>query len=978
MKFFAKMLKKEEKGSILILVVIILFFTVTTVASMCMFCGTSMRNTQVINNKTNELYSADAGIEDAKWQINYEQLNGKFSNYDVHDYNTVWSYDLPQVNNAPQINNDNVTVTVQNVWIPKDLLANPNDVPSIAAADSIVNNSKLMVTGGSFTNVNGVPSFNIVITFTPAQGDNLKITTIGLWLPPGYTYKSNSNNLGSEPVTTAYQGGQAIAWNLGSLVFSSLPGVNPTNPTMAASINLAYYLNGNTPAATDPTPAAMAWINTSGVSGLTYCWDDAVRVLHVTSTAGNTTVDTYIPKVEIRKLGSPLSGDYYATGNSLMVDTNNDGIRDTRQDGSATVGPPNPTGADNGVPQDANISAAYLYWSAWKGEPAKTYKLNDDCSKFYTSGGNFDNGSAWSAYSYNNGSTTYSFFHAHNSNGADSTDQLTEHSALDLHSYAGSSYITTLSWDQWATSVTSVYPLNPETCDNFNLWTAGNAWSTNSGHFRGHSNSSMNLTLTNSIDLSSYTAGLATISWDQWVSSTPPGSGDGLNFELSSDGVNFGSAIQAFRGNIGTSPVHYTYTIPAQYLTANFKIRFTLVGFASSNQYAYIDNISINVPAPTYTSTDQLQFAVSADNGNTWSNYITAFTGDKIVTSEFASQVTYQYVIPASFLTSTFKVKFHISGLTGLGEYACIDNIRITVMQPSTGITFSINNGTTTKQVYFDSNGNPADGNQQLTPTKTQLLLAYYNHANDSPPNSPSTGGYAYSCYRDVTALVRKYAEQPQNGATNFNGHGTYTVKGTLGDTGDNLSFAGWSLIIIYTSPETQTHQIYLYDNFVYSGQDSTNGVHVDWDGDGSPGGYVNGFIVPQQVQGEINAAKITCFVLEGDDALTGDYFALNGTKLWDGTNSTSNSKTNPNNIWNGLSLVTGNTDGVDIDTPGIDPTASPPQYVTWASNMLHPGDTSAYIDLYTKSDCWFLAYMIFSFRSETTSGGSLNYLVQH
>ena len=123
-----------------------------------------------------------------------------------------------------------------------------------------------MVTGGSFTNVNGVPSFNIVITFTPAQGDNLKITTIGLWLPPGYTYKSNSNNLGSEPVTTAYQGGQAIAWNLGSLVFSSLPGVNPTNPTMAASINLAYYLNGNTPAATDPTPAAMAWINTSGVS----------------------------------------------------------------------------------------------------------------------------------------------------------------------------------------------------------------------------------------------------------------------------------------------------------------------------------------------------------------------------------------------------------------------------------------------------------------------------------------------------------------------------------------------------------------------------------------------------------------------------------------------------------------------------------------------------------------------------------------
>jgi hypothetical protein len=249
--------------------------------------------------------------------------------------------------------------------------------------------------------------------------------------------------------------------------------------------------------------------------------------------------------------------------------------------------------------------------------------------------------------------------------------------------------------------------------------------------------------------------------------------------------------------------------------------------------------------------------------------------------------------------------------------------------------------------------------------------------------SNPVFSGFAESCFRDVTALVTKYAQQPVAPATNFNGHATYYAVGDLGDTGTNtnayqLSHAGWSLVTVFTGPETLGHQLYLYDNFFGSGN-SSSGIHVVWNGDGTSNGNITGFVVPQQIQGEVNAAKLTCFVTEGDEQLTGDYIAMNGTKLWDGVNCTDNSKTNPNNVWNALSYLSGGYsmyDGVDIDTLGIDPTANPPQYITWASGILKPGDTSANIDLYTQQDYWFMVYMIISFRSETTTGSSLNYLI--
>ena len=55
-----------------------------------------------------------------------------------------------------------------------------------------------------------------------------------------------------------------------------------------------------------------------------------------------TSVDTYIAKSELRKIGGALNGDYYATGNSLMRDIDGDGVKETKVNSSAIVAAPNP------------------------------------------------------------------------------------------------------------------------------------------------------------------------------------------------------------------------------------------------------------------------------------------------------------------------------------------------------------------------------------------------------------------------------------------------------------------------------------------------------------------------------------------------------------------------------------------------------------------------------------------------------------
>jgi hypothetical protein len=359
---------------------------------------------------------------------------------------------------------------------------------------------------------------------------------------------------------------------------------------------------------------------------------------------------------------------------------------------------------------------------------------------------------------------------------------------------------------------------------------------------------------------------------------------------------------------------------------------------------------------------DGLDFAISQNGGSTWSS-VPVFRGPGSPASSFS------YNVPAQYLASgNFKIRFTVVGFSGSGKYCYLDNIRITTMLPDSSVVFKIDDGTGAKQVYLDGSNQPQQGMQELSASRTQVVQ---NFGNGTIPH-----GFSYSSFRDVTALVRAYSQAPTAPNTNWPGYAIYSVGGISADASpiDEWAYACWSLVIIYTSPQTQGHQLFLYDKFTYSNQNSQNGVNVDFDGDGQPGGTISGFIVPQRVPGEVNAGKITTFAGEGDVWYSGDYVALNGTKLWDGTSTNDNSKSNPDNAFNSTSMGLSAYDGIDVDTLGIDPPNG--QYITWDSGLLHRGDTSARIDMVTHNDVWNLVYIIISFRSATTTGGNLNYLV--
>ena len=230
-------------------------------------------------------------------------------------------------------------------------------------------------------------------------------------------------------------------------------------------------------------------------------------------------------------------------------------------------------------------------------------------------------------------------------------------------------------------------------------------------------------------------------------------------------------------------------------------------------------------------------------------------------------------------------------------------------MEADTEASFKVND----YQLYFDEFGEPAIGNEDITAERWWVL------ENNYPD-------YSYSCFKDITELVRLITTT---------GNANYTVGGVTGNTGEEWSYAGWSLIIIYFSPSEDARQLYLYDGFLYASGSTTHTFTIA------------GFRAPSDEA----EAKLTCFVGEGDECYGGSYWnkdwiKFNGYYLYD--------EVNPKyNVWNGKSSGLDGLfiDGVDIDTFNV----SPP--------IINSGDTSAEIKLGTGIDCWNLCYLMLSFR---------------
>jgi hypothetical protein len=219
---------------------------------------------------------------------------------------------------------------------------------------------------------------------------------------------------------------------------------------------------------------------------------------------------------------------------------------------------------------------------------------------------------------------------------------------------------------------------------------------------------------------------------------------------------------------------------------------------------------------------------------------------------------------------------------------------------------------------------------------------------------------------------VKKYPEDP--GEEHHTGNAIYTVDGVEADTSNGgslseIAFAGWSLIVVYASPASAGHYIYIRDENFYSHTSGDENA-LDFDADGLPGGLITGFKIPDPITdkyGQITetvAAKLTCFIVEGDSWYTSDYLEITGQRSGLSKNL-SNSGSPANNVWNNASYP-GNYQGQDIDT----------FEVYWNDGILTPGDNNLQVDMYSETDAWNLVYFIISIRSETVTRGTTHYTI--
>ncbi len=791
LKFIRSRFLSDETGMALIIVLVLLLMGSLTILPVLAHLSTALKTGVKYEGKSNELYAADAGIEDAIWRIKYDFMG---LSYDPYDYETVWSYETETVNGVT------ANVTIQNIWVSTE--------PPLSAAEAraIAESNKLIVVGTAGATP-GEP-YSIKIDFTPAEGDNLTVKSLGVWLPQGFEYVEESCSLhpdeldppaphhpDSENVTTC-DGGQAVVWIYDEdyPLFAEFPGVDPDAELMSLEFTFEYD-----PPATNPNsmPTAIAWITTGMDPGsfgypnpndVPISWDVDTRIFEITSDAGDTSIQAFSSKCELRQMGDAMSGDYVAIGNSLLANDDPswwDTYRETWYTPSSVT--------LDSIPADADVVAAYLYWAGWFNEARKEIEWSDGCSSFSPN------------------------------------------------------------WDPAPDS----------------------SWDDSESYFRG----------------SEYT---------------------------------FGEEREL--------PMDSTITIPL-------------------GQYAGWTAVSVNWEhweTGNVESDDGLDFAISANDGATWSDYESAFR------NEVNSAKAFEYVIPNEYLTDDFKLKFKLIGFTNSDDgYCCIDNVAIKVMYPDTDVHFEIGS---------DPNGYSGNITAERSYVMRNELSGPY--------------GFSYACTKNVSALVKTYPVV--EGEAHHTGNAIYTIDDVGADNGrypstsddSHLAFAGWSLIIVYASPNTAGHYLYIRDNN-FAFHPGTDG-NLDFDDDPSyPGGVITDFVVPEPIKDrdgnviETLAARLTCFIVEGDERWSPEHITVTGQQS-EVSKNLSNPESPESNVWNGKSYPGTFKEGVDIDTFEL----------LWADGVLTPGDNMLYVDLVSNQDAWNLVYFIISIRSETVTGGTTHYVI--
>jgi hypothetical protein len=432
MKKIAKKLVRTQRGQALPIVLILMGISGLILAPLLAYMSSGLKVGEAYERIADEFYAADAGIEDGLWHINHDCLDEVLTDYERYLYNYDYEY-LPS--HPLEVNDRDVDVTITNVWIPKDL-----DVPTLGEAQELIGAGKLIITGS----VPAKPTQQIKIYYHKEPTDGpLVVNKIGIWLPPGTEYDLLGNNsledwldASSQEYNreiTTHAGGQAVVWTLTEpLFFVNLPGVDPMDTPMVSTFDFEFSLDDPE---SERTPEAVSWITTTGVGDIPYAWDADVRVFHINSEAEGTVIDAYAVRSEMREMGSAISGDYRAIGNTLMIDEDPwhyPPVRETLLDESDAVA--------NDIPQNAQVDKAYLYWSAWiiiGGEQQTIF--SDDCADINNGNWYYSYYSDWSDSWWGDAFQAHHYYYGNR--------ELEMADSLELSEYESGS--VTISWKHW-------------------------------------------------------------------------------------------------------------------------------------------------------------------------------------------------------------------------------------------------------------------------------------------------------------------------------------------------------------------------------------------------------------------------------------------------------------------------------------------------------------------------------------------------
>jgi hypothetical protein len=361
-KLFRSLVRNESGQGVLLTVLILLALGAILTVPLLSLMSTGLEAGRLHEEKTDKFYAADAGVEDAMYKIKYNLLpdwmQGVWGEY-------AYSHDPYEYSIEPEINGKNTKVVIQPIWVLEGL-------ETLKPGQRREPHDDLVTVG----DVRAPGEYQVTIIRSEDFPGDLKLVRIGCWLPGGVEYINGSSNLEEDPTEPYYcvpqtfdhNGGTAITWDFAPAIsYDELPG----------STNQKVVTLNFTPEEEVGLQGSFSWTRTNR-NDIYLSWDVDTKLYKITSTATDpvtntlTTVTAYTSKNEFRKLGSAISGDYEATGNTWMRNADGDSL-DRRErlyeETSATI---------SNIPDGATVEKIFLYWSGWQSSPWNVWGMTEE------------------------------------------------------------------------------------------------------------------------------------------------------------------------------------------------------------------------------------------------------------------------------------------------------------------------------------------------------------------------------------------------------------------------------------------------------------------------------------------------------------------------------------------------------------------------------------------------------------------------